>query len=253
MVEKSNRKQKREPHSEISKILVYFGLLFVSFTFVIGAVTFVSQYQEVRGRYYGDTGYQAYITIYLLAALLYFVAITGLLLQRELGYYLGLFMILLNVLFSFITISASALTGTLGLIIAAVSIAILLVSKKYLKPFSEKDATVILILMALIPVWVAANWWGNSQPQPEELQKIVTKEAIEKNDVKICDKLVIGKDFCTMDFARDKRNYSLCESLSSEQDQDLCYLYIANDLKDSTVCKLIKNEYNRGMCGGNKS
>jgi uncharacterized membrane protein len=250
MKEKNSNGDKGDSENEAAKILVYISLLFVCFIFLVAGWTLASEYLKIKGRYYGDMGWQTWILVYPLGAFLYLVGVVGLLLRRRFGYYLGIFLVLLNALFAFISVSAVPATGAFGLVLALISLAIILTSKKYLKPMTKTDKTILLILIALLPLWFVVNWWGSSQPDVEELQKIVTKEAIEKNDVRICNKLVIGKDYCIMDFARNKKDPKPCELVSSEFNRDICYLDIANSIGDPELCKLIKNDYNRGMCNG---
>ncbi|MFZ2456185.1 MAG: hypothetical protein WAX07_06895 [Candidatus Altiarchaeia archaeon] len=247
---KSDNPNKKRANAHASGGLL--GILFLSIIFLIRSGFNFFVYLGLKDLYYGEWKHQAFSALFLLISFLYLASAVGLLARKLFAYYLSWLVVLPDILLfsEYLIYPAYAI---LGIPLTLLSIYTLVRTREHLEPWDKTDKKAAVVICLIILAYIAFNVWAFNQPKPEEYQKIVTQEAIEKNDVKICDKIVVGRDYCIMDFAQNKRDYKICEAISSEYDKESCYLFIANSLNDPEICGLIKNEYQRGMCDANKT
>lgn len=227
------------------------GLVFISLVFFIRAGYYFFVYMGLKGLYYGEWAHQSFSALFLLISFFFLLAGVGSLYRKKYAYYLSWLLVLPDILLGglYTTYTVYALTGIpLTLLI----VVLLVMNRNNIKPLDKTDKKTAIVITLIFLSYVVFTAWALQQPNAEEYQKIVTAEAIQKNDITICDKLVIGKDYCLMEFAQNKGDHLLCEKISSEFDKDLCYLHIANSIENPEICKLIKDDYNRGMCHGKK-
>ncbi|RLI95575.1 MAG: hypothetical protein DRO92_01700, partial [Candidatus Altiarchaeales archaeon] len=213
------------------------GLIFVALIFIIRGIYWAytfSEYFEPPWEF-GDVVVLLFILVF---SGFYIIPAIGIYRGRRYGYYLALFMLcieipLLLLLFSIYTI---------GIILAGLILALLfyliLQNRSYFKEFDRTDRYVILGMVFSIFVLLLSYGYLLTLPTPEEYYKMISKEAKEKGDWSICDKLRDGvfwvkgweslagyRSECIKDFAIYKSDPEMCKNVPIRDDRNRCYLY----------------------------
>lgn len=186
-------------------------------------------------------------TIYLVFALYNLIALVGILYRRGFGKTLTeillIFDFVMNIRYPWMLVS-------LILTLLAYS-----TFQKYKTGvFKEKDKLNKYVYWGmaaalLIPVIFYMN--PTLVPKLHQDTGEITKEAITKNDVTICNRINGGgKRQCLTDFAITKKEPSVCTLINWSDDADTCYRLVAVETKNSSLCSLIKREMDRGICYG---
>jgi len=225
-------------------------LVFVVIIFLIRAGYYTSVYLSESRLYIGDMQHHAFILIFLLVALFYLVSSVGLFLRKKFGYYLAWLLLFVDVVFSagYLLYPLYALVGIPLLLFMIYA---LIKNENNIKKAGRVDKWVALGLISAVVLYFAFIVYAAVQPTPEEYYQMVSKEAREKGDWRICDRLSGGrKDNCIKDFAVAKKDAELCGEVKNSNTRYNCYIYIASALKNRSVCDMIKNDREKKFCYG---
>lgn len=178
---------------------------------------------------------------------IYVLAVVGIYKMKLYGYYISLFIISITILISIFFIFQSILV--LGFLLSVFQLYLLLKNRKHFKEYDKTDKTVFSVAFLSIILYLGFIWWYNSQPTPQDHYQMVSKEAKEKNDITICDKLQEGwRSECIKDFAVAKKDDGFCREINDINIKDNCYLDIASFTGNQTLCDKISNSYERDDC-----
>ena len=254
MTEKNNKTQEsdliakpnkvngfKEAASSFDKFFVSGSMLFISLTLVVHAGFFVLLFLHDYDP--GHPQFTAIFSIYLVFALYNLIGIVGILYRKGFGKTLGEILII----FDFV-MSIRYPWFPLSLILSIISYILFHLNTKAFRKPEEKEKYVYYGMVAALLIPVILLLFPSLVPKLHTDPADVTREAIEKNDVKICDKLVTGKDECIRIFAETKKDSRICGIINSDYHRDICYLHLADELDDSQLCELIKNDYDKKMC-----
>jgi magnesium-transporting ATPase (P-type) len=223
------------------------SMLFISLSLLVHAGFFILLFLHSYDP--GFPQFTAIFSVYLVFALWNLVGIAGVILRRAFGKTLAEILII----FDFV-MALRYPWLPISLILSIVSYILFRANAKTFRKPEKNDKYVYygMIVALLIPIILLI--FPSLVPKLHTDPADVTREAIENNDLKICDKILGGGDRrrCLSSFALETKNSTICELVDWEHDRDLCYLDVANSVKDPEICKLIKDSYERGMCYGNK-
>jgi hypothetical protein len=226
------------------------SLLFVSIIFLLRAGYYAFLFLSNFGLYI-PYDHQVFALGFLILSLLYLVTVLGFYKRRYFSYSMAWFLLSIDIILS-IGYIFNPIAALIGIPLTLLMIYLLRRGEKYLTRKSDKDKYTIPALIALVVLYFAIFSYSGSMPDPEPFSSQVTREAIEKNDVKICDKIKSGYgDDCIRSFAESKKDSKICKLISWEHDRNRCYLHIASDIKNPEICALITEDYERGMCNDN--
>ncbi|ODS42990.1 MAG: hypothetical protein MSIBF_06995 [Candidatus Altiarchaeales archaeon IMC4] len=183
----------------------------------------------------------------VLEALLYIIAVIGIMKRRQFGIQIAVFTIFLDGLGSL----SSPPVGVFSFLFAVFLIYLLWMNQDYFRDFDQTDKSVWVVALLLITVYGLSFWYVLNFDEEEYVAGVI-KEAIEKGDVGVCDKL--GKSFlmnnCVKSFAVNNKNADLCDKINSNNVRDLCYFDIGIELNSRELCDKIQNGYEQGLCHG---
>lgn len=186
----------------------------------------------------------------IIVALFYVAAGVGFLMSRRFGYTLAIYISLIDILFGVIMTFAgfNMITGIASSIIIFL---IAFFSEPKFKPKNKTDTRILLGLAAVFITYLLIHMYAANQPTTEEYVSIITSEAIQKNDIKICDRLDENrKKPCLKELAITTSNSSICYIISGGNSRDACFLNFAATTKNHTFCEYIDNQYEKNRCGG---
>ena len=247
MAERTKAQVRAEEETQKTKELPV-ELAFVVIIFLIRAGYYTSVYLSESRLYIGDMQHHAFILIFLLVALFYLISSVGLFLRKKFGYYLAWLLLFVDVVFSagYLLYPLYALVGIPLLLFMIYA---LIKNENNIKKAGRVDKWVALVVVSAIVLYFAFIVYAAVQPTPEEYYQMVSKEAREKGDWRVCDRLSGGrKDNCIKDFAVAKKDAELCERIEDNGIQDNCYYYIAEKLKDTSICDKIISTWERKQC-----
>jgi len=228
-------------------------LAFVVIIFLIRAGYYTSVYLSESRLYIGDMQHHAFILIFLLVALFYLISSVGLFLRKKFGYYLAWLLLFVDVVFSagYLLYPLYALVGIPLLLFMIYA---LIKNENNIKKAGRVDKWVALGVISAVVLYFAFIVYAAVQPTPEEYYRMVSKEAREKGDWRVCDKLQGGwKRRCMEEFAVYKKAPSLCEQIPPGNAKDSCFFSLALRLNNFTLCDRIANEYEVNRCYGHKN
>lgn len=172
----------------------------------------------------------------LLVGLLYVVPAVGLFQRREYGYTIGICVLLLECILPIMTFVFQPVATVIGFFVSVAMLASILKNKNQFKKQDKTDMTIkkLLTITMVVSVLTILSYviYTQTQPTPEEYYKIVSAEARQKNDTKICDKVSdsFWRDNCIKDYATENLDVSLCETIKSMNVRDLC----RSDIRERT-------------------
>ena len=191
---------------------------------------------------------QAFSLLILLFILFYIISVIGLLTRRPFGYYLALFLVGIETLFSIGYLTRPTYALTMISLVALVIYA-LIKNRHIFREANKRDKQVALGLTLMVVLYIIFTVYAAVQPTPEEYYQMVSKEAREKGDWRVCDRLdTAWKDDCIKNFAIYKRDADLCKNINWSHARDECYIGIAESLHDPKICDNVDNRYARGIC-----
>jgi len=181
--------------------------------------------------------------------ILYLIPLIGVLKRRRFGFYIGLFILLINCLAALVFFSAVSL---IGLFINGLALVMLMKSMDHFRKWDRVDKwAIVLFIMINVLYFGAVHYWNYIRPTPEEYYQQVSAEAIEKGDWRVCERLSgVHRNNCISSFAKSKNDFELCKEISGDTIRDYCYFDIAISLKNPQICDNIKDEYDKDMCYG---
>jgi len=104
---------------------------------------------------------------------------------------------------------------------------------------------IILMVILYFSAWI---YVVNFLPTPKEYADMVTKEAIEKGDWRVCEKLRFGQERCKLSVIAGKKDPKLCMLINSNNIRFDCYVDVAQALNNRSICDLIDEEIiNEGL------
>jgi len=116
--------------------------------------------------------------------------------------------------------------------------------KKFVK--GKYDNKVAFVLILVVFGMIVAD---GLKPSPEEYAARVTKEAVEKGDWRVCERLEPGyKDLCIKSYAVEKRNPEICGMVDTRWVKNECYTHVAIKTDNLQICDKIDKEDARGIC-----
>jgi len=177
----------------------------------------------------------------------YTLAAAGILLRRRFAYYIALFLLLLEVLIGVSFLFVSPVMAAIGLSFAVLLIYLLRAKKDHFEEFDKTDKKVIRVFVGAVLIFLVSYAYALTLPPEEEYAKMVTQEAVEKGDWRVCEKLRYGKSDCIISVAVSKLNADLCEGVLDVNEKNRCYYYIGKKLKDGNICNKI-TDYLREYC-----
>jgi len=199
----------------------------------------------------------------LVVSSFYIIPAMGILQGRKYGYYLALFMLSLEIPLSLLLFPIYPLAILFGALILALLFYFLLKNRSYFQEFDKTDKKVIFGLVLGVILFLLSYGYWLTLPTPQEYYKMISKEAREKGDWRICDKLKDGifwvkgwervggyRSECIKDFAIYKSDPEMCKKVPIKDDRNRCYLYVGIKLKNTSICDNIDNDYEKGMCYG---
>ena len=191
----------------------------------------------------------------LVVSSFYIIPAMGILQGRKYGYYLALFMLSLEIPLSLLLFPIYPLAILFGALILALLFYFLLKNRSYFQEFDKTDKKVIFGLVLGVILFLLSYGYWLTLPTPQEYYKMISKEAREKGDWRICDKLKDGifwvkgweslggyRSECIKDFAVAKRDAGVCRSISSINVRFNCYVDVAQELNNKSICDLIDEE-----------
>ncbi len=199
------------------------GLVFVIIIFLLraGQYFFFAYLKELE--YMPSMRDQAFSLLILLFVLFYVISVIGLLTRRLFGYYLALFLVLVETLFSIGYLTQPVYALTLISLIALVIYA-LIKNRHIFREANKRDRQVALGLTLIVVLYIIFAVYAALQPTPEEYYGMVTKEAIEKGDWRICEKIQSGhKDDCIRAVAVSLNNEDVCKEIRWDHIRNYCY------------------------------
>ena len=235
-----NNENKFEPLTRGSSVTA--GQVIISLSLLVHSGFFVLLF--LHSYTPDNTRITGFFSIYLVFALYNLIAIIGVLFKRGFGKTLCdvliIFDFILNMRYPWLPLSL------------ILSIIAYLLFRQNIKVFREKDdlnkkVYTIMAVALLIPVVLWS--YPSLVPKLFATPGDIIQEAIDKNDVTICDKIKSGyRDDCIRSFAENKNDAQLCKLIDWDHERNRCYLHIGSNTKNPKICNLITEDFERGMC-----
>lgn len=204
------------------------GLDFVTLLLLIEAIYFAFKALQSAVQLSADS------IMFFEIVFIYMLAVVGIHKRKRFGFYMGLFVVSLAIMFSI----AFMVHGifVLGVLLSGFQFYLLLKNKKLFKEYDKTDKFVLSVAFLSVVLYLGWVWWHNSQPTAEERYEMVSREAREKNDVTICDRLSdsFWKDNCVKDYAYHSLNISLCDTINSKNVRDRCKSTVREKIKEES-------------------
>ena len=230
------------------------GLVFVALIFLIRGIYWAytfSDYFEPPWEF-GDIVVLLFVLVF---SGFYIIPAIGILQGRKYGYYLAFFMLCIEMPLSLLFFPVYPVAVLFGGLFLALLFYLLLKNKSHFKEFDKTDRKVLIGLVSGVILLLLSYGYLLTLPTPQDYYRMISREAKEKNDWKICDKLRDGifwvkgwehiggyRSECIKDFAVAKRDVEVCRSISSINVRFNCYVDIAQELNNKSVCDLIDEE-----------
>ena len=191
----------------------------------------------------------------------YIVPAIGIYYGRRFGYQLALFMLCIEIPLLLIFFFMYPLWIVFGALFLGLLFYSLLKNKSYFQEFDETDRKVILGLVSGVILLLLSYGYWLTLPTPQDYYRMISKEAREKNDWRICNNLRDGifwvkgwervggyRSECIKDFAVARRDVEVCRVISSINVRFNCYVDVAQALNNKSICDLIDEEIvNEGL------
>jgi len=207
-------------------------------------------------RYPGEVLHKVFMMMWILLALLYITSLVGILQRRRFALYSSSILLMLSVILS-VLITGIIVFAVVGLFLYLVLLFFLWKNEGYFKRFDRLDNWVLIGMLFLVVASAAAFEYSRCcVPSPEDYAKQrlaeVTKEAVEKDDWRVCDKLQEAyRSECKASFAASNKDPHLCKNVAVDNIRYNCYIDVASVLKDPEICDLIDEAIiNEGLGGG---
>ena len=184
---------------------------------------------------------QAFSLLILLFILFYVISVIGLLTRRVFGYYLALFLVGVETLFSIGYLTRPTYALTMISLVALVIYA-LIKNRHIFREANKRDKQVALGLTLMVVLYIIFTVYAAVQPTPEEYYQMVSKEAREKGDWRVCDRLSWGRERCKASVVVSKKDPRLCNVVKSINVRFDCYVDVAQALNNRSICDLIDEE-----------
>ncbi|ODS42361.1 MAG: hypothetical protein MSIBF_03280 [Candidatus Altiarchaeales archaeon IMC4] len=185
--------------------------------------------------------------INIIPASFYFLVAVGIIYRRPFALYLGYVIVLLDVLANVVYVFTQPMFIS-GLVVGILMIYLLHINEHNFRKFDKTDSMLFVGIVLLIFLYLVALVWAYHLPDAEERAAIVTKEAIEKGDVGVCEKLNFDKNNCIKSIAISTKNLSMCDEISNTHIKEQCYRSFAVSLRREDLCEKITDIYKKDSC-----
>ena len=174
--------------------------------------------------YPGEVLHKVFMMMWVLLVILYFASIFGIMQRRRFALYSSSLLLMLSVIVS-APLSGVIVFAVVGLLLYLVLLYFLWKNEEYFKRFDRLDKWILIGMVLLVISSVAAFEYSRCcVPDPEEYAELVTQEAIEKGDWRVCEKIQSGhRDDCIREVAVSLNNEGICKEISWDHLRSYCY------------------------------
>ena len=200
-------------------------------------------------RYPGEVLHKVSMLVWILLALLHITSVVGILQRRRFALYSSSVLLMLSIAVS-VLITRLVVFAVVGLVIYLFLLRLLWGNETYFKKFDRLDKWIMIVMFLLVISSIAAFHYSLCcVPDSEEYAELVTNEAVEKGDWRVCEKLSYGKSDCIRSIAINKNSAELCEKVSDANGRNNCYFHIGINLKNASICdKIDDRDYTKEWC-----
>ncbi len=239
---KGKAKKKEEKETQKTREELSLGLFFVAFIFLVrGLYLLYASFEEFAIVPGGLFGKLLVVGGFLLAAF-YLLSSVAVLSRKRFGLYLGSTIMFFDIFFSIALISNAPMMIGLNVLFMIFLLYLLRRNERYFRGVEKADKLILAVCLMIALAYFGSLYYVGKMPSEEEHYQIISKEAREKGDWKVCEKLSWGRERCKASVIAIKKDPELCKIVQSVNVRFDCYVDVAQALNNKSVCDLMDEE-----------